>query len=369
MRVLKQSTAATVKVGPFLDSGDGDTVEGSLTISQADIRLSKNGGNYAQKNESSAATHDELGYYDVDLDTTDTGTLGHLRVAVHESGALSVWEDFWVWPANVYDSLFGGSDYLDVNTVQVEGSDATDQINAAADTALTDYDAPTYDELLAFVQLLARKDAAIASDRSTELSAINTDEGSGAGAFSNAAEALEAIRDRGDAAWALTAAQVNAACDTAIEDAALATAAQLTAATTSGAVSTNMTAVEFRVDDTFEQRFVLNQDISARDNFYVMVKANTTPIPDDDDALIAWTAGTGLTRLNGASTTAGYGGITINDAETGDFTLTLGTTAAAALVANSDLIIGAKCVYTDGTAVTVGTGTASIEQSYIEATT
>lgn len=44
---LKQSTAATIKVGPFLDSTDGDTAETGLTISQADVRLSKNGGNMA----------------------------------------------------------------------------------------------------------------------------------------------------------------------------------------------------------------------------------------------------------------------------------------------------------------------------------
>ncbi len=76
MIVLRQSVAVTLKMGPFVDETDGKTAETGLTISQADVRLSKNGGNMAQKNESSSATHDENGYYDVDLDTTDTGTLG-----------------------------------------------------------------------------------------------------------------------------------------------------------------------------------------------------------------------------------------------------------------------------------------------------
>lgn len=114
MRDLKQSTSVSVKIGPFLDSADGNTVEGSLTISQADVRLSKNGGDFAPKNESTAASHDELGYYDCLLDTTDTDTLGHLRLAVHESGALAVWEDFHVLPANVWDSLYG-ADKLQVH--------------------------------------------------------------------------------------------------------------------------------------------------------------------------------------------------------------------------------------------------------------
>ena len=56
-------------------------------------------------------------------------------------------------------------------------------------------------KLLAYAQLLARKDAAIASDLSTELGEINNDEGSGAGAYDNTSDALEALRDRGDSAW------------------------------------------------------------------------------------------------------------------------------------------------------------------------
>lgn len=115
---LRQSTAVTVKVGPFLDSGDGVTAEDSLTISQADVRLSKNGGDIAQKNESSSATHDELGYYDIALDTTDTNTLGRLVLIVSESGALPIWQTFMVVPANVWDSLFG-ADKLQVHADEI----------------------------------------------------------------------------------------------------------------------------------------------------------------------------------------------------------------------------------------------------------
>ena len=66
----------------------------------------------------------------------------------------------------------------------------------AADTTT---DIPT--KLLKYVQLLSRSDAAITTDNATELTAINTDGGSGVGDFSNQTEAIEAIRDRGDAAW------------------------------------------------------------------------------------------------------------------------------------------------------------------------
>ena len=56
-------------------------------------------------------------------------------------------------------------------------------------------------KLLAYVQLLARSDAAIATDNATELAAINADGGSGAGNYDNSSDSVEALRDRGDAAW------------------------------------------------------------------------------------------------------------------------------------------------------------------------
>jgi hypothetical protein len=138
MQLLKQSTAATVKVGPFLDSTDGVTAETGLTISQADVRLSKNGGNIAQKNEASACTHDELGYYDCSLDSTDTGTLGRLLLAVSESGALPVWHEFMVLPANVYDSLVAGLDALQVHANEITAGLIT---AAAVATGTIDADA------------------------------------------------------------------------------------------------------------------------------------------------------------------------------------------------------------------------------------
>ncbi len=99
-----------MKIGPFLDDTDGKTAETALTISQADVRLSKNGGDIAQKTEATSCTHDELGIYDCPLDATDTGTLGRLQLWVHEAGALPVWHEFTVLVANVFDSLIGNTD-------------------------------------------------------------------------------------------------------------------------------------------------------------------------------------------------------------------------------------------------------------------
>jgi len=121
MLFLRQSTAVTVKIGPFLDDTDGKTAETGLTIAQADVRLSKNGGDIAQKNDATSCTHDELGIYNCPLNATDTDTLGRLQLWVHKSGALPVWHEYMVIPANVYDSLFS-TDKLQVDITQVAGN-------------------------------------------------------------------------------------------------------------------------------------------------------------------------------------------------------------------------------------------------------
>lgn len=129
MRFLKQSTSVDVGVGPFLDESDGKTTETSLSITQADIRLKKNNGNWAQKAAAQTLSHEEAGWYELTLDATDTDTLGILLVAIHESGALPVWVEFHVVTANVYDSLFS-TDVLDVSVTQWTGTNV-----ASPDTA------------------------------------------------------------------------------------------------------------------------------------------------------------------------------------------------------------------------------------------
>lgn len=118
---LKQSTAVTLKIGPFVDATDGASVEAGLTLSQADIRLSKNGGNIAQKNESTSCTYDEVGMYDCPIDTTDSNTLGRLQLIVTEAGALPVFHDYMVLTGQVWDSLFG-ADVLQVDLTQIAGA-------------------------------------------------------------------------------------------------------------------------------------------------------------------------------------------------------------------------------------------------------
>jgi hypothetical protein len=151
---LKQSTNLTVKIGPFIDDSDGKTAETGLTLTQADIRLSKNGGNMAQKHEANDATHDEIGYYDCPIDTTDTDTLGTLQLMVHQAGSLPVFHEYMVLPANVYDSLVS-TDKLQIDlreigdpnlalTTQMK-ADVNAEVDAALDTAIPG--SPTFNSI------------------------------------------------------------------------------------------------------------------------------------------------------------------------------------------------------------------------------
>jgi hypothetical protein len=120
MNLLKQSTAVDIGLGPFVDNTDGFTAETALTIAQADVRLKKNGGAWAQKNQASSATHEENGWYEVSLDATDTNTLGILLIAVNETGALPVFKEFLVVPANVYESLVAGTEWLQTTSLAAD---------------------------------------------------------------------------------------------------------------------------------------------------------------------------------------------------------------------------------------------------------
>lgn len=108
MNYLRQSTATSIKAGPFLSAVDGITAMPALTISQADIRLSKDGGDYAQKAETSAAVHDESGWYDVAVNAADMDTAGRLQIAIAETGALPVWHEYTVLSQYTYDEFVLG---------------------------------------------------------------------------------------------------------------------------------------------------------------------------------------------------------------------------------------------------------------------
>lgn len=116
---LKQSTASQeVPLGYFLDSTDGNTEETALSIANTDIKLWKAGATSLANKNSGGATHISNGIYYAVLDATDTNTLGPLVIFVHVTGSLPVRLECEVLPANVYESLIAGTEWLEATTLR-----------------------------------------------------------------------------------------------------------------------------------------------------------------------------------------------------------------------------------------------------------
>jgi hypothetical protein len=106
MQVLRQSTNVTVMIGPFLDATDAVSEETGL--GGVGVELSKNGAAWATRNDATATAHGAEGWYTCELDTTDTNTLGVLKLKAQDSLThLPVWHEFMVMGQEEYDTLFG----------------------------------------------------------------------------------------------------------------------------------------------------------------------------------------------------------------------------------------------------------------------
>ncbi len=271
--ILKQSTAVTLRIGPFLDKTDGVTEETALSLAATDIQISKNHAAYANKNDATAPTHDSDGWYTCALNTTDTNTLGHLQVKSHDSAThLPVWHDFTVLPANVYDSLVAGSDNLEVDTTLIEGADATNTINTEVDTALTDIG---LDHLVsASVTGTDVTDNSIVARIVSKSATADWDD------FVNTTDSLQAIRDQIDTQLpdVVSLANINAEVDTAITDAGL-----------DHLVSASVTGTDV-ADDSIVAMLVSASATADWDDF-VNTTDSLQAIRDRGDA--AWTTGAG----------------------------------------------------------------------------
>lgn len=139
---LKQSTASQeIPLGYFLDSTDGNTEETALSIANTDIKLWKAGATTLANKNSGGATHISNGLYYATLDATDTDTLGPLVIFVHVAGALPIRLECRVMPANVYESLVTGTEWLEATTlrndVTISGTTITVQKTDGSTTQYT----------------------------------------------------------------------------------------------------------------------------------------------------------------------------------------------------------------------------------------
>ena len=100
MQLLKQSTAATVLVGPVLDSA-------GLAITTAvigDFQLTKNGSTAALASPATA-THSHNGNYLIALTTGNTDTAGRLVITVNNAAQAMGTHRYTVLVASVFDAI------------------------------------------------------------------------------------------------------------------------------------------------------------------------------------------------------------------------------------------------------------------------
>ena len=197
-KYLRQSTTATRVIGQFVDSTDGVTPKTALTIAQSDIRLSKNGGTFAQSHNSAGATSMEEGYYSVPLDATDTSDLGLLDITITVGGAFGVRDTYEVLPAPVFDAFVSGSVDFPANCLQWNSHAVNEAVNGDPvctldATAVTALSSAVWDKLLTNIsqansigKLIQDTSALIDAKISSRLSTADADD------LENAVEELTA---------------------------------------------------------------------------------------------------------------------------------------------------------------------------------
>jgi hypothetical protein len=271
MLIARQSTARTVTVGPILDA-DGVAVTGCVV---GDLKLSKNGGAPAALNASATLTHRHTGFYSLALTASDFDTVGTGEVTIDDTVNAMPMKEFTVVEEAVYDALFAASapGYVanaPVNVAQwlgsapatpttagvpevdvthwvggavevpgttgrphvsvrtIEGTDATDYFNALIGTGSgftaipwnSAWDAEVQSEVQDAIEansLDRLVKIAVDTDFATTVhvdSVVGQLAQTSDGGFSRATDSLEAVRDRGDAAWiAATGFSTHSAAD------------------------------------------------------------------------------------------------------------------------------------------------------------
>lgn len=126
VQALKEDTATTITVGPFVDATDGVTPENAMTVTAITCTIVKDGGTSATSFSptASAGSNDMVfvtssqGYYNLELTATNTDTAGRFNInCIDTDVAVPSFHEFMVMPTNEYDSLFS-TDVLQVHVIE-----------------------------------------------------------------------------------------------------------------------------------------------------------------------------------------------------------------------------------------------------------
>ena len=117
----KQSTAATLIVGPILDSTGAEYTSAVI----GDLSISKNGGTLTALASAATLTHIANGQYTLVMTTGNLDTLGRLQITCNKSTYQMPPIGLVVVPAMVFDSMVLGTDVLQSDVTQFGGTAGT----------------------------------------------------------------------------------------------------------------------------------------------------------------------------------------------------------------------------------------------------
>ena len=117
----KQSTAATLIVGPILDSTGAEYTSAVI----GDLSISKNGGTLTALAAAATLTHIANGQYTLVMTTGNLDTLGRLQITCNKSTYQMPPIGLNIVPAMVFDSMVLGTDVLQSDVTQFGGTAGT----------------------------------------------------------------------------------------------------------------------------------------------------------------------------------------------------------------------------------------------------
>jgi hypothetical protein len=145
----KQSTAATLIVGPILDSTGAEYASAVI----GDLSISKNGGTLTALASAATLTHVANGQYTLVMTTGNLDTLGRLQITCNKSTYQMPPIGLVVVPAMVFDSMVLGTDVLQGDVTQFGGTAGT-FTSGVPTAAFTSANQTTIDQTHALVQSL-----------------------------------------------------------------------------------------------------------------------------------------------------------------------------------------------------------------------
>lgn len=131
----KHSTAATLIVGPILDSAGAEYASAVI----GDLSISKNGGTLTALAAAATLTHIANGQYTLVMTTGNLDTLGRLQITCNKSTYQMPPVGLNIVPADRYDSLVLGTDRFDANVTHVGDTSQTAGDIYASQVAIAGY--------------------------------------------------------------------------------------------------------------------------------------------------------------------------------------------------------------------------------------